>query len=302
MPDTPASQDATNESPAGWRGGAAAVAMLTFPVDAETPLLAAGRRYADHAMAMSHQAYDTRRGLPRLLSVLDEFDVKATFFVPGLVAEWWPNAISAIVERGHEVGHHSYSHRPSTELTAADESQEFERGLEALAALGIQPVGYRAPMWAATWRTVELAVEYGLGYDTSLMDDDRPYVIETSRGSLVEMPPHWSLDDWEQFAYLPEPRIGNVIEPPEKALALWTAELDGMREFGGLFQLTAHSFLSGRPGRARNIRRLIETIFDRGDVTFRTGSQLREAVLADPQVERRTQDPIKVDLTVYPDW
>lgn len=286
----------------GWRSGAAAIALLTFAVDVETPVLAAGRRYADHAMTMSHQAYDVRRGLPRLLGVLDEFGIKATFFVPGLVADRWPDPVVEIAARGHEIAHHSYSHRPSTMLTPSQERQEFERGLEALDRLGIRPSGYRSPMWAATWQSAELATEFGLSYDTSLMDDDSPYVIETARGPLVELPVHWSLDDWEQFAYLPEPHIGYHIEPPEKALAVWTAELDGMREWGGLFQLTSHSFISGRPGRARNLRRLIETVLERGDVAFRTGEQLCAAVLADQSLERRKQEPVRVEADIYPDW
>jgi len=145
-------------------------------------------------------------------------------------------------------------------------------------------------------------LEHGLSYDTSLMDDDRPYVIETTRGPLVELPPHWSLDDWEQYAYLPEPHLGYVIEPPQKALELWTAELDGLREFGGLFQLTAHSFLSGRAGRARNLRKMIEIILDRGDVAFMTGTQVRDAVLADPNVDQRPLERIEVDPTAYPNW
>ena len=286
----------------GWRNGAAAVAMLTFAVDGVTPVLAAGRRHADNAMAITHQQFDARRGTPRLLDILDEFGIEATFFVPGISAELWPALVTEIVERGHDVAHHSYSHRPATQLTTGEERIEFERGYEALARLGITPHGYRSPMWAATWSSAGLAVEHGLTYDTSLMDDDRPYVIETDHGPLVELPPHWSLDDWEQYAYLPEPHLGYVIEPPEKALALWTAELDGLREFGGLFQLTAHSFLSGRAGRARNLRRMIEIICERGDVTFMTGTQLRDAVLADPSVERRRLEPLAVDPTVYPTW
>jgi peptidoglycan-N-acetylglucosamine deacetylase len=304
IPEAPPTDPHPNSAGGGgdWRGGAAAVAMLTFAVDGVTPVLAAGRRHAENAMAITHQQFDARRGVPRLLGILDEFGIKATFFVPGLSAEMWPGVVSAIAERGHDIAHHSYSHRPATSLSAAEERVEFERGCESLAALGITPTGYRSPMWAATWNSAELAVEHGLSYDTSLMDDDRPYVIDTARGPLVELPPHWSLDDWEQYAYLPEPHLGYVIEPPEKALALWTAELDGLREFGGLFQLTAHSFLSGRAGRARNLRRMIEIILDRGDVTFMTGSQLTRAVLADPTVDRRALQPVEADPAVYPHW
>ena len=43
------------------------------------------------------------------------------------------------------------------------------------------------------------------------MDDDRPYLLETPRGTIAELPPHWSLDDWEQFAFLPDPQIGATI-------------------------------------------------------------------------------------------
>jgi len=142
---------------AGWRGGASAVAMLTFAVDGLTPVLAAGRRHAENAMAITHQQFDARRGLPRLLGILDEFGIKATFFVPGLSAELWPALITDVAERGHDIAHHSYSHRPATTLSAIEERVEFERGCEALAKLDITPNGYRSPMWAATWRSSELA-------------------------------------------------------------------------------------------------------------------------------------------------
>src|SRR5262245_9787493 len=101
--------DAPN-SPAGWRKESAAVAVLSFDVDAESPILAMGPHYADNPMVMTHQAFGPLVGVPRILSLLDEYEVKATFFVPGLTADRYPDAVTAIVEHGHEVGHHSYSH------------------------------------------------------------------------------------------------------------------------------------------------------------------------------------------------
>jgi peptidoglycan/xylan/chitin deacetylase (PgdA/CDA1 family) len=51
-------------------------------------------------------------------------------------------------------------------------------------------------------------------------------------------------------------------------LSLWRYELDGMRRHGGLFMLTNHPFLSGRPGRIEGLRQLIEYALGQGDVRF----------------------------------
>ncbi|WP_304454265.1 polysaccharide deacetylase [Nocardiopsis sp. YSL2] len=285
-----------------WNEGAAAVALLTFDVDAETPVLAEGHRYAEHAMTMSHQAYGPDVGVPRLLDLLDDLQVPATFFVPGWVAEQRPGLAERIQDRGHEVAHHSYSHRAPTHMAPAEEREDFERALRVFADQDIEIHGHRAAMWAATWNTATLVAEHGLVYDSSLMGDDRPYALDTGAGRIVELPVHWSLDDWQQYAFLPEPAIGSVIESPRKALELWKAELDAMRHYGCLFNLTSHPFLTGRPSRALALRALIEHAQDRGDVRFARCVDVAlaagaDATLATRPVQRRPADP-----AVYPDW
>jgi peptidoglycan/xylan/chitin deacetylase (PgdA/CDA1 family) len=284
-----------------WLGDSAAVAVLSFDVDAESPILAEGRRYADHAMVMSHQAYGPLVGVPRLLELLDDFGIKATFFVPGLTADRYPQTVERIAAAGHEVGHHSYSHRSPVDLGEAGEREDFERALTALERVGVAPRGHRAALWEASWGTPALVAEYGLEYDSTLMDDDKPYLLETERGTIAELPPHWSLDDWEQYAYLPRPPIGVNIESPAKVLDLWTNELDAMRRHGCLFMLTNHPFLSGRPGRVETLRRLVEHALDRGDVEFVTAAEVAARVRGDPQATKRTLRPVRVDAAVYPD-
>lgn len=274
--------------------------MLSFDVDAEAPILAAGRRYAERAMVMTHQAYGPLVGVPRILALLAEYDLKATFFVPGVTAERYPQTVERILAGGHEVGHHSYAHRNPADLSEGEEREDFERALEALDGFGVRPQGHRAAMWEATWRTPGLVAEYGLLYDSSLMDDDRPYALETDAGTIVELPPHWSLDDWEQYAYLPDPPIGTAIEAPAKVLDLWTNELDAMRRYGCLFVLTCHPFLSGRPGRVETLRRVIEHALERGDVEVATGAQVAARVLDDPGTTARRLRPLEVDEAVYP--
>ncbi|MEV4094667.1 polysaccharide deacetylase family protein [Streptosporangium saharense] len=283
-----------------WRGRAAAVATLTFDVDAETPVLAHGRRYARHAMTMSHQAYGPEVGVPRLLDMLDELGVPATFFVPGWVAEQRPGLAARIAERGHEVAHHSYSHRAPTSMAEGEERADFERGLEVFARQGVEISGHRAAMWEATWLTSELVAEHGLLYDSSLMADDRPYRISTGAGEIVELPVHWSLDDWEQYAFLPQPHVGSVIEEPEKAERMWRAELDAMRHYGCLFNLTSHPFLTGRPARSLALRRLVEYALNCGDVEFLRCRDVAIRAAGDTTLVPRELEPPSVDPGTYP--
>jgi peptidoglycan-N-acetylglucosamine deacetylase len=276
-------------------------AILSFDVDAESAILAEGARHAANAMVMTHQAFGPRVGVPRILALLAEYDLPATFFVPGLTAERYPETIDAILTAGHEVGHHSYSHRNPVELGPDWERADFERGLEALDRVGVSPLGHRAAMWNASWHTPGLVAEHGLLYDSTLMDDDAPYVLQTATGEIVELPPHWSLDDWGQYAFLPDPVIGTVIEAPAKALSVFRAELDGARRHGGLFILTCHPFLSGRRGRVEALRALIEYALDAGDVRFCSGADVARRAREDAATPRRELRPLAVDREVYPD-
>src|SRR5919206_2945029 len=263
-----------------WREGAAAVAVLSFDVDAESPILAAGREYADHAMVMTHQAFGPRVGVPRLLGLLADYDLRATFFVPGLTAERYPATVEAIVAAGHEVGHHSHSHRSAVDLGEAGEREDFERALAALDRVGVRPRGHRAALWEASWRTPALVAEHGMAYDSSLMDADTPYRLRTPAGEIAELPPHWSLDDWEQYAFLPRPDIGGIIQSPLQVAQMWIHELDAMRRHGSLFLLTCHPFLSGRAGRVEALRTVIEHAFACGDLRFASCDEVAERVHA----------------------
>jgi peptidoglycan/xylan/chitin deacetylase (PgdA/CDA1 family) len=250
-----------------WPGEARAACAITFDVDAESAILAIDPLFSGRASTMSHQAYGPKVGVPRLLGVLERAGVRATFFVPGFTARRYPDTVRAIVAAGHEVGWHNDLHEAPHSLSEAQERAIIERGAEVLEPLtGTRPRGYRAPLWELNARTPELLAAAGFFYDSSLMDDDVPYRLDTGAGMLIELPVHWSLDDWEQYAYLPEPDIGSQIELPSKVLELWTGELDAMRDEGCLLVLTMHPFLSGRPSRAKMLAELLERIRDRGDV------------------------------------
>jgi peptidoglycan-N-acetylglucosamine deacetylase len=87
----------------------------------------------------------------RLLTVLAERDVRATFFVVGRCAERYPATVRAVVESGHVLGNHSYSHSFSRYLTMPTQRIEIRRGQDCLAAIaGLRPGLYRPP-WLCHW-------------------------------------------------------------------------------------------------------------------------------------------------------
>ncbi len=250
------------DPPPFWPGGHRAAAAISFDVDAESAILADRPEAAARLTVMSHQAYGPRVGVPRLLRILERRGLRATFFVPGYTAERHPDAVRAIRDAGHEIGHHGYLHEPVFRATPVEEERYLVRGLDALERVAeVRPVGYRAPWWETTYRTPGLLARHGFRYDSSLMDGDRPYRLATSAEpgapTLVEIPIQWALDDWEQYAFLPDLTGSGVIESPRKVLELWTAEFEALVAEGGSFVLTMHPFLSGRPSRAAALDELL---------------------------------------------
>jgi peptidoglycan/xylan/chitin deacetylase (PgdA/CDA1 family) len=251
----------TAASAVTWPQGYSSAAAFTFDVDAESAVLWGSPSTAKRMGIISHQAYGPLVGVPRLLRVLDQHGVRATFFVPGHTADRYPQVVRDIAAAGHEIGHHGYLHEQPSGLTPEQEAVALDRGLDALERVaGVRPLGYRAPMWDLSWHTPALLADRGFLYDSTLMDADVPYELAVEPGSarsLVEIPIQWALDDWEQYCFLPEISGTGLIETPAKARELWQGEYEALTAEGGCWVLTNHPFLSGRPARARELSGLI---------------------------------------------
>jgi polysaccharide deacetylase family protein (PEP-CTERM system associated) len=138
----------------------------------------------------------------RLLDLLDSIDVKATFFVVGMVAEAYPSLIREVSDRGHEVGSHSHLHRLVHSLLPAEFREEMRGARLRLQDLTGQPVaGFRAPEFSVLrvdhW-CFDVLAEVGFIYDSSVFpararygipDAPRtPFEIATRSGTIVEFP------------------------------------------------------------------------------------------------------------------
>jgi peptidoglycan-N-acetylglucosamine deacetylase len=265
--------------PIDWPADYRAAAILGFDMDAEDVALTIDPESRHRLSVMSHQAYGPLTGVPRILDLLARHELTATFFCPGYTAERYPDLLRRVRDEGHEIAHHGYLHEAMAGMTPQQEADVLDRGLDALERVaGVRPVGYRAPMWETTYATAGLLLDRGFLYDSSLMDCDLPYELAERPGpgarSIVEIPVAWSLDDWEQFAYVPELFGSGLIEDPQKSLAMWRDELEASYAAGCCFTLTVHPFLSGRLGRLRALDQLIDAMKALPDLWLTTAAQV----------------------------
>lgn len=259
-----------------WPGGSRCAVMLTFDFDAEAGWLSRDPAVASRPGILSQGRYGAKVGVPRILKLLEEEGARATFFIPGWVAEHHPAECRAIRDAGHEIGHHGYLHERADPDKPAEERDGFTRGLKALQdVLGVRPVGFRAPGWDLTPITLDLLREHGFSYSSSLMDDVFPYLHEGLAGPIVELPVQWLLDDAPFFMF--NPRLMNrPMQSAEVVFGIWRDEFLAMCEWGGLFNLTMHPQLVGQPSRLLWLRKLCRFMKERENVWWATGQEVAE--------------------------
>lgn len=268
-----------------WPDGARAAAFFSFDVDGEAWLLGADERNAGLPVTLSQARYGPRVGVFEILRILRRRDVRATFFVPSAVAEWHPDTVRAIVGAGHEVALHGHVHERPDLLEPEDERAITDRSIGILTDLtGFRPTGYRAPGAEVSLSTMAILAEHGISYDSSFMDDVFPYFHPPSggvgaapAGEVLELPIHWTLDDWSYSMVSPyafPAGHANPIRSSREIVRIWTDELEAITEMGGLFALVQHPQVSGRPGRLQTVEGIIAAAQDLDGVWIANGAEI----------------------------
>ena len=176
------------------------------------------------------QDWDSRecrveRNVGRILEMLAEREVKATFFTLGWIAERYPQLVRDIVQGGHELASHGYGHERASDLSPEAFSQDIQRAKALLEDLGGAPVlGYRAPSFSIgvgnLWAFDQLA-RAGYQYSSSI------YPIQHD---------HYGMPDSPRFAY----RVGSgLLEIPVTTLRVMNRNLPSSG--GGYFRLLPYS-------------------------------------------------------------
>lgn len=227
-------------------------------------------------------------GARRILDLLARQSIPATFFIPGHTIDSFPDACRAVVDGGHEIGHHNYCHENPGTITADEERAAIERGIAAIVRLtGRRPEGFRSPAWDHSEATVGLLLDNGFAYDSSLMATDfEPYwarrddrapahgpFIPGPRVPIVELPVDWALDDWPYFG-LNWQRHHVGLRAPSDVYETWAAEFAYAlaNHPGGVFTLTMHPQIIGRGSRISMLERLVEHMRGSPGVRFETMS------------------------------
>ena len=265
-----------------WPAGKACCAMISVNLDAEY----FGRIFYSeisptegNLMRMGQNGI--QYGLPRLLDTLDRYGVKATFFIPGAVAEKYPSAVYSIADKGHEIGVHGYAHENFANLSLQEQREVLQKSIDCLAGrTGQSPVGFRMPEGEMTEDTLAAARAMGFRYSSSLSDDDVPYMRSPS--GIVELPIHWELFDLPYFVFSFDPPI-----PPGQARSVgmdevlqnWLYELEGARHFNTFLNLQLDPQSIGEQGRIFILEQFLETMQRAGDVWIATGAEIADYLL-----------------------
>lgn len=264
-----------------WPDNANCAAMITMNLDAEFFWLGLSPDCVDRPKTMSMGQYGMKRGLDRVLDVLDKYGVKATFFVLGKVAEAYPEKIKEIIKRGHEIAYHGYEHVNYASLTADEQRESFRKGIKLFQEkFGVTPKGFRVPEYEMTAETFGILNEFGFKYSSSMFGDDRPYFVNTSDNKkLVEIPIQWELYDFPYFAfnYTPAMPIGQArISNITHVLESWKGEFNGYYKYGLCYVAQFEPQTIGTPGRIKMFDELLEYITRMGKVYFATGSEMAD--------------------------
>lgn len=288
------------KNPPPWPNGARCAVSITFDEDADSILHLAHHSSAHNRVAaISMLRYGPEIGTPRIVEMYRRFGIRQTFFVPSWCIERYPHTVETILRDGHEIAHHGYLHEHPNGLPEEEQLYWLRRATDVIKRVtGKHPRGIRVPTYKFSAATLDHLVEDGFDYDASLMGDDVPYMLTNGRGSVVELPTHYGVDDWPHYMASRDFNYIMAIKSPAQAMEGFRAEFNAAWEHGGLFIPVWHPFLSGRLARCCAIAEFIEYMLKKGNVWFAPMEEIAAHVRG--LVASKTWEPRIDHLPHYP--
>ncbi|WP_130861373.1 polysaccharide deacetylase family protein [Bacilliculturomica massiliensis] len=268
-----------------WPNGYKSAAMFTFDLDGDTTWENGNRGMPNgekYIKSLSVGQYGPKRAVDMILDKLEEYGVTATFFVPGLTAERYPEVVKKIAAAGHEVGHHGYAHERFVTKTVEEQIEIIDKTQDIFEKLlGKRATAFRTPSGDWSPETPRLLCDHGFSYSSSMRGDDRPYrtVIDGRATDFIEIPTKWELDDYVEMAYNmypAEPAGQDRISCYRNVQDNFMREFEGCHRFGLCISFMFHPQVIGSPGRIRILDHLLKNITSREDVWVTTGEHVAQ--------------------------
>jgi peptidoglycan-N-acetylglucosamine deacetylase len=255
------------------------IVCLTFDFDAMSGFIARGMT---SPTPVSRGEFGADVAAPRILALLKKYRIKSSWYIPGHTLETYPDVCARVLDAGHEIGHHGWTHVPPAQLTRDQEEDGLVRANEQIRKLtGGYARGYRSPSWDLSPHSVELLLKHNIVYDSSMMGNDyTPYrvrrgdVIELEKPvvfgratRLIEMPISWSLDDYPHFEFIrAKDWILQGLKSAGSVLENWADDYLYMTKAmtWGVITYTFHPFVIGRGHRMLILEKLIRKLKDNG--------------------------------------
>lgn len=222
-------------------------------------------RYRDLATESVYE-YGSRAGIFRIMRILEQYEVPATFFAAAVALEGNPDLCAWIRESPHEVAAHGYRWSEDWPLKRTEEARLLHAAVESIErTCGERPVGWYN-RWMASANTRDLLVEHGgFLYDSNSYNDDLPYTTTVQGSPLLIMPYTLTYNDVRY--------VSGGLSP--------TGFVDccvrGIDELAGegrthprMMSIGLHARWSGQAGRASALREILDHVQARGDVWLAT--------------------------------
>ena len=255
----------------------------------------------DSPCDISRGVHAAQVGTPRLLDLLDKYDITTTWNITGHSIESFPKESEMVVQAGHELGLHGYTHENPLAMTKEQEQAILNKTFDLVVDLcGKPPKGYSAPWWELSPNTIDLLLEKGIEYDHSLMENDHsPYYLRRDdswtkidysqpaetwmtpwqRGTetdLIEIPCSWYLDDAPPVMFVKKFPNSHGWVSPRSIGQMWTDQFDWVYRNCdyGIYNACLHPDASGHPQMLMMLERLIDHMRCHEGVRFVTLKQI----------------------------
>lgn len=243
-----------------WPEGKRIAVMLAFDLDAETMWTTRGDGNHDHITNLSRGVYGPKQGIPRILQMLDTWKIKATFFIPGVIAQAYPEVVKEISRRGHEIGYHGYFHEEFTTTTYEEEHATMLRAEQTISRIcGQKLAGHRAPGGVIHDYSLKLFLEHGYCYSSNWRSSDGSFIhkIDGKEVPLVELPKDSIFDDTAYDFYTDSSPERYELKSPDEMLEIWKEEFDSLAAEGRMINFVLHPQFIGRASRVHMLSDLI---------------------------------------------